>query len=188
MVRNKDETKNMFLLSYPSSQSQLYSFTFSSSISSLYAQMVNGGLWVKSITAPLCFSFLATLFPCSSWASLPWDTLLHELLQSGSFPQATVLQELVQHESPMGCNFCQEPAPACALHRLHLPSWHVHLLWCAVLHGWRGDNLLHPGLHRWQGNFCSSSPSFSGPAEQFLSHFFLTPPYHTLLLSIFSVS
>lgn len=43
---------------------------------------------------------------------------------------------LLQHGSPMGHSFCQEHAPAWALHGLHLPLGHIlHLLWCAVLCG-----------------------------------------------------
>ena len=58
--------------------------------------MGNGGCG-QSVMLRLCLSFLLTLFPCSSVGSLPWDTVLHELLQCGSFPWAAVLQELLQH-------------------------------------------------------------------------------------------
>lgn len=44
------------------------------------------------ITLCLCCPFLLMLFLCSSMASLSWDTILHELLQHGSFPRGTVLQ------------------------------------------------------------------------------------------------
>jgi len=36
---------------------------------------------------------LCTLFPCSCMRSLPQETVLHELLQHGSFPRGAVLQE-----------------------------------------------------------------------------------------------
>jgi len=42
---------------------------------------------------------LLTLFPCSSVRSLPWETVLHKLLQSESFPWAAALHELPQHGS-----------------------------------------------------------------------------------------
>jgi len=46
---------------------------------------------------------------CSSVGSLPWETLLRELLQHGSFPQTAALHELLQHGSfprvlSMGCS------------------------------------------------------------------------------------
>uniref|UniRef100_A0A8B9RUN6 Protein artemis n=1 Tax=Accipiter nisus TaxID=211598 RepID=A0A8B9RUN6_9AVES len=47
----------------------------------------------------------SSLFPCSGMGSLPWETVLHELLQHGSFPQAAVLHELLQRGSlPIGCS------------------------------------------------------------------------------------
>ena len=54
--------------------------------------MENRGFWSVH-NACLCCSFVLTLFPCSIMGSLPRDTDLHELLQCGSFPQGTVLQE-----------------------------------------------------------------------------------------------
>jgi len=43
----------------------------------------------------LCFSLLFMLFPCSSMGFLPWESVLHELLQQTSFPWAAVLQQLL---------------------------------------------------------------------------------------------
>jgi len=42
---------------------------------------------------------LLTLCPCSSMGSLSWETVFHELLQRGSFPQAAALHELPQRGS-----------------------------------------------------------------------------------------
>jgi len=36
---------------------------------------------------------LLTLYPCSSIGSLPWETVLPQLLQHESFPRGAVLQE-----------------------------------------------------------------------------------------------
>jgi len=48
---------------------------------------------------------LLTLFPCSSVGSLPWETVLHELLQHRSFQWAAVLHELLQRGSLLtGCS------------------------------------------------------------------------------------
>jgi len=86
--------------------------------------------------------------------SFPQDTVL----QGGSFPLAAVLQELLQHGSlPRGAVLQEQavlawvphgfrgPARKSAplwtpLHRLQLPSGHVHLLWCRVLHGLQWDS------------------------------------------------
>ena len=67
----------------------------------------------------LCCSFLFMLFPCCSIGSRPQYTVLHELLQHGSFPQAAFLQDcthgvqafrksLLQRESLMGHRSCQK--------------------------------------------------------------------------------
>jgi len=77
---------------------------------------------------------LLTLCPCSSVGSLPWETVLHKLLQCASFPWGAALHKLLQSGSPMGSQVlpenllhlvllspwdhrsCQEPAPAQASH------------------------------------------------------------------------
>lgn len=52
----------------------------------------------RVVCAPLSSSAegLSTLFPCSSVGSLPWKAVPHEHFQCGSFPQAAVLQQLLQ--------------------------------------------------------------------------------------------
>ena len=72
------------------------------------------------ITCCLCCSFLLrggllTLFLCSSVGSLPWETVLHGLLQCESFPHTTVLHELFQHGSlPQGVVLQEQAAPVWA--------------------------------------------------------------------------
>lgn len=56
----------------------------------------------------LCRSVLLTLLPCSSVGSLPRETVLHQLLQRGSFPGGAVLQE--------------QAAPAWVPHRATSPA------------------------------------------------------------------
>lgn len=65
----------------------------------------------------LCCSFLLMLFPYSRMGSLPWETILHKLLQHGSFPWgAVLLEQTVPVWVPYECHrSCQEPAPAWAL-------------------------------------------------------------------------
>jgi len=53
---------------------------------------------------------LLTLFPCSSVRSLSEETVLHELLQCGSFPWATALHELRQYGSLLWSAGIQEQA------------------------------------------------------------------------------
>jgi len=50
---------------------------------------------VVSAAASSSAGGLLTLFPCSSVGSLPWDTVLHKLLQHGSLPRGAVLQKQV---------------------------------------------------------------------------------------------
>ena len=76
------------------------------------------GVWVSSshvVSAVPSSSGggLLTLFPCSSVGSLPWETVLHELLQCESFPRAAVLHKLLQHGSlPRGAVLQEQTAPA----------------------------------------------------------------------------
>ena len=86
------------------------------------------------------------LFRCSVVGSLPWDIVLYELLQHGSFPWGAVLPELLWCVSPTVCSSCQDPAPTWALHRLQLPSGHIHLMQHWVLHGQKNGCLLACGL------------------------------------------
>ncbi|KAM9590949.1 uncharacterized protein ACIBXB_005997 [Morphnus guianensis] len=66
---------------------------------------------------------LITLFPCSSVGSLPWETVLHKLLQRGSFPRAAVLHELLQHGSlPQRAVLQEHTAPAWVPHGVTSPA------------------------------------------------------------------
>ena len=122
---------------------------------------------------------LHKLLQCESF---PQAAVLHELLQRGSLPWGAVLQEQTApawvprgvtspaskpapawaplSTGPWVRRSCQESALAWALCRLHLPSGHIHLLQCGVLHwlqvdicstvdlhGLQGDSLPHHGLH-----------------------------------------
>lgn len=89
----------------------------------------------------LHYSFLCTLFLCSGMGSLPQDTVLHELQRCWLFSKScpsmgqSFRNRLFQCGSPTGSqilpeyiflctfisighSFCQEPAPARALHRV----------------------------------------------------------------------
>ena len=73
---------------------------------------------------------LLTLCPCSSLGSLPWDTVLHQLLRSESFPRAAVLHELLQHGSlPWGADLQEQTAPAWVPHRVTSPASKPALAW-----------------------------------------------------------
>jgi len=108
--------------------------------------------------------------------SLPWETVLHELLQRGSFPRGAVLQEqaapawvpkgsqvlpanLLQSGLPTGS---QPPPVIPLLRRGVLPGLQVGLCSPVGLHGLQGHSLSHHGLlHRLQGNLCSGTWSTS---------------------------
>jgi len=134
---------------------------------------------------------LLTLCPCSTVGSHPWEAVLHELLQHGSFSRGAVLQEQAAPAwIPCGITSpASKPAPAWAslstgparrLLQRGLPMGSqtplgIHLLQCGVLHGLQvdicstvdlhglqGDSLPHHGLlHRLQGNLCSGTWSTS---------------------------
>jgi len=75
------------------------------------------------MTRCLCLSFLLTLLPISSVQYLPWDTILHKLLQCGSFPESAVLQELLHHGSfAWGAVLLQQTAPAWVTHGVTSPA------------------------------------------------------------------
>lgn len=95
----------------------------------------------------------------------------------------------------MGCNPCQELAPA-DLHVLQLPSWHVHLQWRRVLHRlqrvcvvwcrppWAaGKYLFHHVLHGPQRKHYPStwSTSSSPRLTLVLTELFLTHIFHSSL-------
>lgn len=93
--------------------------------------------------------------PPLDYGALPWNTVLRELLQSGSFPHDAVLQNW----STM------DPFHGAPLHWLQLPSGHIHLLWCGVLRGLQGGHLLHHGLlHVFQKNLRCGTCNTSTPS------------------------
>lgn len=142
-------------------------------------------------------SFLLLLSPyavsCFKVESLPWKTVLRELLYHGSFPQAVVLHKLLQHRSfPQGPVIQKQTAPAWVTHgvtdpaRKPSPAWtplhgvdspvrsllqlrlcmDCRLDICSTVdfHGMQENNLCHPGLHhRLQGNLCSGIWTTSSP-------------------------
>jgi len=136
-VRNKNKTKHTFPL--PPLLSRL---NFSPDSSP--PRSADG--WGMGLQSVHNTSGLLMLFRCSVVGSLPWDIVLYELLQHGSFPWGAVLPELLWCVSPTVCSSCQDPAPTWALHRLQLPSGHIHLMQHWVLHGQKNGCLLACGL------------------------------------------
>lgn len=66
---------------------------------------------------------LLTLFPSSTMGFLPWETVLCNLLQYDSFPQAAVLYELLQLGSlPWGAVSQEQTAPAWVFHGVISPA------------------------------------------------------------------
>jgi len=66
---------------------------------------------------------LLALFQCSSVGSLPWETVLHQLLQHESFQQAKVLHELLQCGSlPWDAVLQAWTAPAWVSHGVTSPA------------------------------------------------------------------
>jgi len=113
---------------------------------------------------------LLTLCPCSSMGSLPWETVLHELLQREPFPRAAALHELLQHGCPTGsqalpanllqCELlspqvhrsCQEPAPARAPHRVTASFRHPPAPAWGPFHGLQVEICSTMDLHGLQGS------------------------------------
>ena len=76
---------------------------------------------------------LITLFPCSSVGFHPRETVLHKLLQHGSFPQAAVLHGLLQHGSFPRCAVLQEyTAPAWVPHGVTSPARKPAPVWARL--------------------------------------------------------
>lgn len=76
-----------------------------STTSSLYAQKGNVRIWVNPQQLLSASPSSSCCSPVSEWGvSLPWDTILHELLKHGFFLQAAVLQELVEDGTFLGSN------------------------------------------------------------------------------------
>jgi len=66
---------------------------------------------------------LITLCPCSRVRSLPWDTVLCELLQQKSFPRAIALHKLLHCGSlPRGAVLQEHAAPAWVPHEVTSPA------------------------------------------------------------------
>lgn len=108
--------------------------------------------------------------PCSSMGFLPWETVLHEVLQLESIPSATVLQimlllyhgslfhkvqsfrhSLLQHGLPVGSQVPPGNLLQHGLSSLHgstgpcHPSFRHHQLWCGSP-SWAAGTSLHPVL------------------------------------------
>jgi len=148
---------------------------------------------------------LLTLCPCSSVGSLPWETVLHELLQYESCPRAAVLHKMLQQGSlplgaalqnkllqcgsPMGSTSpASKPAPVWAPHRFTASFRHPPALaWGPpsatggyLLLGLQGDNLPHHCLlHRLHGNLYSEAWCTSSPT------FFNNPGVYRAVSHIF---
>jgi len=81
---------------------------------------MGNGDWGQFITRCLCCSFLLrggllTLFLCSSVGSLPWETVLHKLLQYESLPTGSQL--------PSGIHLLQCEVPSTGYRWISAPSW-----------------------------------------------------------------
>jgi len=123
----------------------------------------------------LCHSFLLrggllTLFPCSSMGSLPWETVLHKLLQCESFRQGAVLHKLLQHGSiSKGAVLQEQTAPAWVPHgvtspaRKPTPAWSPLCTGPQVLAG-ACSSMGSPRHHSllWVRPLCSGMGSFVG--------------------------
>lgn len=123
------------------------------------------------ITCCLCCSFLLTLFPCSSMGFFPQQSVLHNLLQHGSFsfPGAEVLHKLIQHvillcsavfqehTAPAWVSPCRDTSPA----RKSAPVWalvsmtpqvlQMDLSSTTDLHGLQGHNSLLVSITSFRG-------------------------------------
>lgn len=131
--------------------------------------------WVfKFARVHLCCSFLLTLFPCSTMGSLPWDAVLQELLQRGTFPWV-VHQECLQHGSHrQGTVHKEQTAPAWSL--LHGPQLLVGCCSCTGSPWAAASSGTYPPAVAWsppglQGNsvvvsmvLCSSAWNISSPS------------------------
>jgi len=92
---------------------------------------------------------LLTFFPCSSMRSLSHETVVHELLQHQSFPQAAALHRLPQRGSlPMGCSPSGTGCSSVGPPRGHKPSQQNFSGIGSSLHGSAGPgrSLLQHGL------------------------------------------
>lgn len=161
-MRNKDRTKTTFPPPPTSPQSQLHSLTFYLLPRRMSQGWVRNGCWGQSLTLLLWRSFFTLL-------------ILQELLQHGSVPQGTVLQEwtalawvpqglyfrpenLLLCGFSMGYIFLQTIATCCGIRSsmgcsvdicsdvVFPMGYREYLLHRGLLHGLQGDNLLHHGL------------------------------------------
>jgi len=79
---------------------------------------------------------LLTLCPCSSLRSLSRETVLHKLLQHGSFPWAAALHKLPQRGSfPQGAVLQAQAAPVWVPHGVTSPASKPALAWAPLSMG-----------------------------------------------------
>lgn len=195
-MRNKEKNCKHFTFHPPSSQALLHSFISSYSTSSTESCLEGMGNRGCSQFTTLC---LCHAFLFSAWGLLhgmqpfPPAAVLREQQWCESSPQVCVSGT---NRSSVGPAQAAVPAPMWALHRRQLPWGHGHLLWCGVLHGLQGNNMLHHcPLHRLQENFCAGAESTTSLSLLLLwpwylqgcfSHFFFFfTPLSKLLCSIF---
>jgi len=83
---------------------------------------------------------------CSSSRTAPMWVIFHgvqclrkEVLQCGSPKGHRSCQKTCSRMDSTGHSSCQELGPAWAFHKLHLPSSHLQLVRCGVLHGCNVD-------------------------------------------------
>jgi len=130
-MRNKNESKNTFPSPIASSWAQLHS-------EFLYLLPPNG-TGGQGMAAAVSSSHIVSAIPsysCSSPAPVwgPWETVLHKLLQHGSFPRAAVLDELLQRGSlPWGVVLQEWTVPAQVSHSVTSPARKPAPVW-APLH------------------------------------------------------
>lgn len=99
-MRNKSKIKHTFSL-LPLLSKLRFSWLLHVCPPHLWVGQVDGEWGCdKFIMIQVCCSFPLMPFPCSIAASLLWDTILHELLQQGSFPWDATLPELLQYKTP----------------------------------------------------------------------------------------
>lgn len=117
----------------------------------------------------------STLFSCSRVGSIPWETVLHKLLQHEFFPQAAVLHKLLQHRSfPWDAVLQEQIVLVWVHHRVTSPASTPSPVWVTLsmqLHrscqkpapAWAshrataffGHQLQQGALHRLQIHICS---------------------------------
>lgn len=155
---------------------------------SLRAVQGNGEWVLWSFHSNLSLSLLHSVLLLSV-GSLQWATVLPELLQCGSFARGTTIQKWTAPvwAPTWASGLARKPAPARAVHRLKLPSGHVHPLRCGLLHGLQMDVcctvnsmsrrvtplVIYVGYRTLSGASASPPPTLTlTSAELFHPHFF----------------